>query len=156
VFWEIRHFTNGGRIYSPPGKGLVEAGLHVCSMLAIAIGLERLRVRTGSIIHNIGALVVTGIAFFFIAFAVLRFFPGGRIWWFWMLIPAFACIGEGIGQYLRLKSEQKLPPQSPSMMPEQPVQQPQIKAPTTSSLQAPAGSITEGTTRTLDPARRAD
>jgi uncharacterized membrane protein len=73
VFWEIRHFTNGGRIYSPPGKGLVEAGLHVCSMLAIAIGLERLRVRTGSIIHNIGALVVTGIAFFFIVFGLFMF-----------------------------------------------------------------------------------
>jgi hypothetical protein len=111
--------------------------------------------------------IFTGLGFLFVSFAVLRFFPGGRIWWFWMLIPAFACLGEGIGKYLRLKSEQKrmaaplwMPPQTPAQMPaqmpEQPAQQPQIKAPTTSSLQAPAGSITEGTTRNLDPARRAD
>jgi uncharacterized membrane protein len=39
-------------------------------MLAIAIGLERLRVRTGSIIHNIGALVVTAIALLFIVFGL--------------------------------------------------------------------------------------
>ena len=107
--------------------------------------------------------IFTGLGFLFVSFAVLRFFPGGRIWWFWMLIPAFACLGEGIGKYLRVKSDQQralapplMPPQTPAMMPEQPMQQPQIKAPTTSSLQAPAGSITEGTTRNLDPARRAD
>jgi hypothetical protein len=107
--------------------------------------------------------IFTGLGFLFVSFAIMRFFPGGRLWWFWMLIPAFACLGEGIGQYLRLKAEQQralappwTPPQTPAMMPEQPMQQPQIKAPTTSSLQAPAGSITEGTTRNLDPARRAD
>ena len=39
-------------------------------MLAMAIGLERLRMRTGSIVHNIGALVVTAIAGFFIVFGL--------------------------------------------------------------------------------------
>src|SRR5439155_7828979 len=33
-----------------------------CALLAIAIGLERLQLRSHSMIHNIGALVVTGIA----------------------------------------------------------------------------------------------
>jgi uncharacterized membrane protein len=88
VFMEIRHLANGGNPYSPPTDGLVEAALHVCSMLALAIGLERLRMRTGSIIHNIGALVVTGIAFFFIVFGLFllempMFWPndvGGLLW----------------------------------------------------------------------------
>ncbi len=40
VFMEIRHFATGGSIYRAPS--LIEAGLQVCSMLAMAIGLERL------------------------------------------------------------------------------------------------------------------
>jgi uncharacterized membrane protein len=72
AFMEIRHFVNGGDIYRME-SGLVEAGLQVCSMLALAIGLERLQLRTGSIVHNVGALVVTGIAFFFIVFGLFMF-----------------------------------------------------------------------------------
>jgi uncharacterized membrane protein len=72
AFMEIRHFVNGGDIYRAE-SGLVEAGLQVCTMLALAIGLERLQLRTGSIVHNIGALVVTGIAFFFIVFGLFLF-----------------------------------------------------------------------------------
>lgn len=69
VFLEIRHFVNSGDVYRPD-SGLVEVALQVCAMLAMAIGLERLRVRTGSVVHNIGALAVTGIALFFIVFGL--------------------------------------------------------------------------------------
>jgi uncharacterized membrane protein len=87
LFMEIRHFVNGGDVYRA-SSGLVEAALQVCAMLAMAIGLERLRVRTGSIVHNIGALAVTAIAFFFIVFGLFMFeMPlfwrddvGGLIW----------------------------------------------------------------------------
>jgi uncharacterized membrane protein len=87
AFMEIRHFTNGGDVYSS-SSGLVEAALQVCTMLALAIGLERLRLRTGSIVHDIGALVVTAIAFFFIVFGLFifempMFWPdevGGLLW----------------------------------------------------------------------------
>jgi uncharacterized membrane protein len=72
VFMEIRHFVNGGDVYRTD-VGLVEAALQVCSMLAMAIGLERLRLRTGSIVHNVGALVVAGIAGFFILFGLFLF-----------------------------------------------------------------------------------
>jgi uncharacterized membrane protein len=72
AFMEIRHFTNGGDVYRS-GAGLVEAGLQVCTMLAMAIGLERLHMRTGSIVHNVGALVVAGIAGFFIVFGLFMF-----------------------------------------------------------------------------------
>src|SRR6202044_864406 len=46
VFMEIRHAINGGNVYRDTA-GLVEVALHVCSALAMAIGLERLRIRTG-------------------------------------------------------------------------------------------------------------
>ena len=38
---------------------LTEVALQVCVALAMAIGLERLRIRTGSVIHNAGAILLT-------------------------------------------------------------------------------------------------
>ena len=59
----------GGDIYAPP-SGLAEVALEVSSALALAIGLEWLRGRTHSIVHNIGALVVAGIALTGIVFGL--------------------------------------------------------------------------------------
>ena len=53
---EIRHFTNDGDIYGH-GGGLAELALQVCVGLAMTIGLERLRERTDSVVHDIGALI---------------------------------------------------------------------------------------------------
>lgn len=58
AFLQIRHFIHGGDIYRDTA-GLVEVGLQVCVALAMAIGLERLRIRTGSIVHNVSALLLT-------------------------------------------------------------------------------------------------
>ena len=58
VFMEIRHAANGGNVYRDIA-GLTETALHVCAALAMAIGLERLRIRSGSIIHNISAVLLT-------------------------------------------------------------------------------------------------
>jgi uncharacterized membrane protein len=58
AFMEIRHAVNGGNVYSDT-SGLTETALQVCVALAMAIGLERLRIRTGSIVHNVGAVVLT-------------------------------------------------------------------------------------------------
>jgi uncharacterized membrane protein len=60
VFLEIRHAMNGGDVYAANG-GLAELALQVSAGLAIAIGLEWLRVRTGNIVHAVGALIVAGI-----------------------------------------------------------------------------------------------
>ena len=57
VFLEIRHFMNGGDIYRDVSP-LAELALHVCAGLAMAIGLEHVRHRTNSIVHDIGALVI--------------------------------------------------------------------------------------------------
>src|SRR5438552_7726013 len=61
AFLEIRHAVNGGDIYRI-NTGLTEVALQVCVALAMAIGLERLRVRTLSLGHNIGAVLLTACA----------------------------------------------------------------------------------------------
>ena len=48
VFMEIRHAVNGGDVYRDTAS-LTETALQVCAALAMAIGLERLRIRTGSV-----------------------------------------------------------------------------------------------------------
>jgi uncharacterized membrane protein len=56
---QIRHYITGGNIYAQ-ATTLAEVALQVCAGLAMAIGLERLRLRTGSVVHNFGALAVAG------------------------------------------------------------------------------------------------
>jgi uncharacterized membrane protein len=58
VFLEIRHAMNNGDVYRS-NAGLTETALQVCAALAMAIGLERLRVRSGSIVHNVSAILLT-------------------------------------------------------------------------------------------------
>lgn len=69
AFTEIRHFATNGRMTSPPS--LLEFALQVCITLAMAIGLERLRLRSHSIVHNVGAVVLTAIAGFISVFGLL-------------------------------------------------------------------------------------
>ena len=61
AFMEIRHAINDGDVYRADWS-LTEFALQACAALAMAIGLERLRVRTGSIVHNIGATLLTAFA----------------------------------------------------------------------------------------------
>ncbi|MBI5320825.1 DUF2339 domain-containing protein [Bradyrhizobium sp.] len=58
AFMEIRHFVNNGDVYRETA-GLTEVALQVCVALAMAIGLERLQLRSGSIVHNYGAVALT-------------------------------------------------------------------------------------------------
>jgi len=61
AFTEIRHYINNGDIYRA-SSDLIEVGLQICVALSMAIGLERLRLRTNSVIHNIAALLLTWFA----------------------------------------------------------------------------------------------
>ncbi len=58
AFTEIRHAIYGGDIYRVV-PSLAETALEVCVALGLAIGLERLRIRTGSVVHNVGAVLLT-------------------------------------------------------------------------------------------------
>jgi uncharacterized membrane protein len=70
VFLEIRHAIYNGHVYTAVPT-LFEFALDLCVALALAIGLERLRIRTGSIIHNVGAVLITILAGLIAIFGVL-------------------------------------------------------------------------------------
>jgi uncharacterized membrane protein len=75
---EIRHAENGGNVYRSFAD-LSEIALQVCVALAMAIGLERLRIRTGSIVHNVGAILLTAFAGAATVFGLL-FLDNPMIW----------------------------------------------------------------------------
>ena len=99
--------------------------------------------------------IFAGLGFMTVALVVSRYFPGGAFWWFWLLIPAFGAIGEGVGQLIRLRNERQAFVPRPVTAYAAPTIEPppEIKAPTTSQL-APPSSVVEGTTRHLEEAQR--
>jgi uncharacterized membrane protein len=78
AFMEIRHAVNDGDVYSN-SAGLTEVALQICVALAMANGLERLRIRTGSIVHNISAILLTAFAGVASVFGLL-FLENPMIW----------------------------------------------------------------------------
>lgn len=117
----------------------------------------------------------TGLAFLLIVIGGAIFFTRGFMIWIWFVIPAFACIGSGVGKYLRAKQERELqvlrathtlpsssfplsPPRAPlaNSLSEKdflPVRDTEEIA---AALETAPASVTEGTTRLLDetPDRR--
>ncbi|MFT4115815.1 DUF2339 domain-containing protein [Bradyrhizobium sp.] len=77
AFMEVRHFATGGNMTSPPS--LLECALQVCVTLAMAIGLERLQLRSRSIVHNVGAVALTAIAGVICVFGLL-FLENPLLW----------------------------------------------------------------------------
>jgi hypothetical protein len=93
--------------------------------------------------------LMTGVGIFVAAIA-LAFFGrpmGASVWWFWLLIPAFALVGKGISYIVRanqLKASESSAPQLPYAPP--PVG---LSPSRTNELKPPVASVTEGTTRHL-------
>jgi len=125
-------------------------------------GHRRRRGRKEPSIEKAATSFFTGIGFLLAALFVSFRFPGGFTWGWAFLFPAFALMGEGVGQYLRLKEQQRQQPalnqpansqvnyQAPIR---QPAHVPTLSAPTTSEL-APPSSVTEHTTRHLESSRQ--
>jgi hypothetical protein len=91
-----------------------------------------------------------GVAFLLVA-AALAFSRMGGGWWFWMLIPAFAMMGTGVAQYLRIKERDKRafqPVRVNQTVLDQP-RQSSLPSRQTGELLSPPASVTEGTTRHL-------
>jgi len=57
VLLQIRHYMNNGDVFRR-SAALAEVAMQVCVGLAMAIGLERLRMQTNSVVHNAGALLI--------------------------------------------------------------------------------------------------
>ncbi len=71
-FLEIRHYIYAGDIYYA-SSGLNEVALQVCGGLAMAIGLERLRGRTNSVVHDVAARIVAALTLVAIVLGLLLF-----------------------------------------------------------------------------------
>ena len=70
VILQIRHYITGGDIYQPV-NAITEAALDVNAGLALTIALEHIRGRSGSIVHNVGALVVAAATLCVIVFDLI-------------------------------------------------------------------------------------
>ncbi len=70
VIFQIRHYVTGGDIYRPD-FGITEVALNVNAGLAVTIGLERIRGRTGSVVHNAGALLIAALTLLAIIFELV-------------------------------------------------------------------------------------
>jgi uncharacterized membrane protein len=79
AFMELRHAINGGNVYRDTAS-LTEVALQVCVALAMAIGLERLRIRSHSIVHNVGAVLLTVYAGLVSVFGLLLL-ENPVVWW---------------------------------------------------------------------------
>jgi zinc-ribbon domain len=95
-----------------------------------------------------------GLAFIFVAFAARTWAPAGNIWWFWMFIPAFGMLSDGVSTYLRLAEEKKKQQTAPPFYTPPPTAVPHV--PRVAELpqrntgeMIPPPSVTEGTTRHL-------
>lgn len=99
-----------------------------------------------------------GIAFVVVSILVMEYAPAGKIWWFWMLIPAAGWLGRGIAELMRIKSARQLE-QGPAQPQLNTVRLQDLPAPKTGELLTPVPSVTEGTTKLLDnepPTRHLD
>ena len=94
--------------------------------------------------------VFSGIGFLLAAMFVCFYFPGGFTWGWAFLFPAFSLVGKGVGQYLRLKEqERKQASFNQPVVHQGPAQDPALSAPATSEL-VKQSSVTEHTTRHLE------
>ena len=67
---QIRHYIYDSDA-EVTARVLTEYALEACGGLAMAIGLERIRGRTNSIIHNVGALIIAGLTLCVIVFGLM-------------------------------------------------------------------------------------
>jgi zinc-ribbon domain len=74
---------------------------HQVQMPAQLIGRRGRPVSYESAFGHLGV----GIAMLVVALMVLLFGPAGKLWWFWLLIPAITTGVKGIGQLARIKHE---------------------------------------------------
>ena len=92
--------------------------------------------------------ITMGVAFIVISILVGRYAPGGAGWWFWLLLPAFGCLGKGFGELGRLRMAQKQA-RNTAQPQLNTVRRQDLPAANTNDLMPPAPSVTEGTTRHL-------
>jgi len=96
--------------------------------------------------------IFTGLGFLLVSFGALEFAPAGRIWWFWLLIPAFSMLGKGLAQLMALRGERITGPQS-GQISTAPIAPNSGEIPSHDAYRMGAPpSVVEGTTKLMDHA----
>ena len=108
---------------------------------------DRERAGPPSLANGITKLFV-GLGFLLVSLA-LGLSQVGRGWWFWMLIPAFASLGKGVAEIVSVKYAPNLT-QGMGQTAVPPAARAGELPPRNEALYPPA-SVTEQTTRQLDP-----
>jgi uncharacterized membrane protein len=62
IVLEVQHYITGGVPYAS-GSELAETALDVSLLLAVVIGLERVRLKSGSVVHDWGARLLAALVF---------------------------------------------------------------------------------------------
>ncbi len=93
--------------------------------------------------------VFSGVGFLLVSFACFFFAPAGRIWWFWILIPAFAMLGKGVAEIVSARYGPNLTQGVGYTA--VPVAARTGELPPRDEVLFPPASVTEQTTRQLDP-----
>ncbi|MEK6284675.1 MAG: zinc ribbon domain-containing protein [Acidobacteriota bacterium] len=95
--------------------------------------------------------VFVGLGFLLVSLA-LGLSNAGRGWWFWMLIPAFASLGKGVAEIVSAKYGSHLAPGANQTAMPAGARTGELPPPRNEVL-FPPPSVTEQTTRQLDPTR---
>ena len=90
-----------------------------------------------------------GVGFILVSFSAFLFAPAGRLWWFWLLIPAFAMLGKGVAEIVSARYARNLT-QGATQSAVPPIARPG-ELPLHNDVRFPPPSVTEQTTRQLDP-----
>ncbi len=99
-------------------------------------------------VENGTGRVITGLGFLAVAVSIGAFAPAGRLWWFWLLIPAFSLLGKGISEIMRAKQSEHSMTRA-DVDREIPAARLSTLPPSDPGELAPPPSIAEGTTRHL-------
>ena len=95
---------NNGKFCRSCGQDLVAVSAAVTGQLKLKKGEKCDEPAT---IDNALTKMGTGLAFLIIAaFLGYTGMIGARVWWFWLLIPAFTMMGGGIAVYLRYRKQE--------------------------------------------------
>ena len=107
-------------------------------------------------IERVVRSIFLGLAFVFVAFAAKTWAPAGNIWWFWLFIPAFGMLADGVSTGMRLAEERRKQQHTPAPPFYTPPPTAVPHAPRVNELpqrntgeMIPPPSVTEGTTRHL-------
>ncbi|HKP87229.1 MAG TPA: zinc ribbon domain-containing protein [Blastocatellia bacterium] len=94
-----------------------------------------------------------GLGFLVVAAAIFFTAPGGRGWWWAMLFPAFSLMGGGIARMVGAITATPRVQSGPAQTVMPPAPQTGELPPQQAYNPLPPPSVTEGTTRHLDPAK---